>query len=118
MLEELVARVFATRNAAHLQHWRSKSLSEHQALGQFYDGVIAALDTLVEAHQGQNGLLGHVPAEKPASGRKILAILKDDLGWLQAMGREISGGKSALQNLLDGVAEVYLKTIYLLENLS
>lgn len=27
MIEELITRIFATRNAAHLEHWRTKSFS-------------------------------------------------------------------------------------------
>ena len=57
MIEEFVARVFKTRNQAHLMHWKTKSFAEHQALGGFYDDVIDALDKLVEATQAQRGLL-------------------------------------------------------------
>lgn len=35
MLEELIMRVFAARNAAHLEHWRTKSYAQHVALGSF-----------------------------------------------------------------------------------
>lgn len=52
MIEQLVSRVFSTRNAAHLRHWSTQSYAEHVALGDFYDGVIDALDALVEARQG------------------------------------------------------------------
>ena len=44
MIEELIAKVFEARNAAHLEHWRTKSYAEHQALGDFYDGIIDIVD--------------------------------------------------------------------------
>ena len=34
MIEELVALVFATRNAVHLEHWRTKSFAAHTAMGE------------------------------------------------------------------------------------
>ena len=54
MIEELVSRVFAIRNAAHLAHWASQSYSEHKALGKFYDGVIDKVDAIIETYQGWN----------------------------------------------------------------
>jgi hypothetical protein len=60
MIEELVAKVFRTRNQAHLSHWKTKSYAEHQALGSFYDDIIDTTDKLVEACQGSKGIIGHV----------------------------------------------------------
>lgn len=31
MIEQLVARAFALRDAAHLRHWKTDSLSQHEA---------------------------------------------------------------------------------------
>ena len=57
MIEQLVAKTFASRNAAHLQHWRTSSFSEHMALNEFYDEIIELVDNLVEAYQGAFGLI-------------------------------------------------------------
>ena len=45
MIEQLISRVFYARNLAHFEHWRTKSYSQHKALGSFYDDVIDAVDT-------------------------------------------------------------------------
>ena len=58
MIEELIAKVFAAREAAHLEHWRTKSYAQHQALGEFYDTIIDQIDELVECYQGNFGLIG------------------------------------------------------------
>ena len=55
MIEQLIARVFATRNAAHLLHWRGPSYAQHMALGDFYEAIIDKLDEIVECHQGETG---------------------------------------------------------------
>lgn len=46
MIEDLVARVFKTRNQAHLSHWKTKSFAEHQALGGVYLSTIYKLKNL------------------------------------------------------------------------
>lgn len=54
MIEELISRVFYARNVAHFEHWRAEGIggyARHVALGEFYDGVIDAIDTLVEAYK-------------------------------------------------------------------
>ena len=52
MIEDLIARVFCTRNCAHLAHWASDSYAEHEALGSFYEDIIDILDNFVEVYQG------------------------------------------------------------------
>jgi hypothetical protein len=115
MLNELVSRVFASRNAAHLQHWASKSYAEHQALGEFYDEVIERLDTLVEAHQGRFGLMGKV--EPTTVKGSIVEVLRSDVEWVEEHHTDVCMKVSSIANLIDGVTEVYLTTIYKLENL-
>lgn len=116
MIEQLISRVFYARNVAHVSHWKTSSYAQHSALGDFYDGVIGALDALVEAHQALNGLVGSVPT--PEAGRQgALALLKADAKWIEDNHEKVCGKNRAIGNLLDGVTEVYLKTIYKLEHL-
>ena len=115
MLEQLISRVFYARNLAHFEHWRTKSFSQHMALGSFYDDIIEALDALVEAHQGVNGLIGNIPA--PETKSDCLKTLKADAEWIETNHEDICGGNRALANLLDNVTGTYLSTIYKLENL-
>jgi hypothetical protein len=116
MIEQLISRVFYARNLAHYEHWRTKSYAQHKALGKFYEGVIEALDALVEAHQGLNGLIGSIPSPTDTKGDS-LNILKADAEWIEANHEEISGGNRAVANLIDNVTGIYLSTIYKLENL-
>lgn len=116
MIEKLISRVFYARNLAHFEHWRTKSFSQHSALGDFYDGVIDALDALVEAHQGANGVIGSVPAPDAPKG-EILPALEADAEWIEKNHEKVCGGNRALANLLDNVTAVYLSAIYKLKNL-
>lgn len=119
MIEELISRVFYARNVAHFEHWTANGVgafSRHEALGKFYDDVIDAIDKLVEAYQGAFDLIGVVKAPKTKAD-KILLILIEDAKWIEKNHDAICKGNRAVANLVDGVSDVYLTTIYKLRNL-
>lgn len=118
MIEEFISKVFAIRNAAHLEHWRTKSYAQHRALGDFYDSLIDEIDTLVECYQGNFGLIGDVRLEHAGSKDAILSLLSRDVAWIAKHREKIAGGVDALENIVDGISALYLRTIYKLENLS
>ena len=114
MIEKLISRSFKTRNGAHLSHWKTKSFSQHTALGEFYDELIETLDKYVEAYQGAFGLVGDVPGE---TIEDITKQLKGDVVWLEDNRAKLCANISALENIVDELSAVYLKTLYKLENL-
>lgn len=119
MIEQLISRVFYARNVAHFEHWRATgagSYAKHQALGDFYDDVIDAIDKLVEAYQGAFSLIGNIPAPK-VSERDVLKLLEADADWIEEHHESICKGNRAVGNLVDGVTDTYLTTIYKLRNL-
>ena len=93
MIDELISRVFASRNATHIEHWRTKSYAAHIALGEFYDGVIDNIDGIVEAYQGAFDLV--------------------KVGTLA-----ITRGLPSLDNMLQTLEDLYLSTLYKLKHLS
>lgn len=119
MIEELISRVFYARNLAHFEHWTANGVgayARHQALGKFYDEVIEALDSLVEAYQGAFELVGPVKAPKTKAD-EILLVLIEDAEWIEKNHEKICKGNRAVANLIDGVTGVYLSAIYKLRNL-
>jgi hypothetical protein len=119
MIEQLISRVFYARNVAHFEHWRATgtgSFSKHSALGSFYDGVIDAIDDLVEAYQGAFELIGNIPAPETPKG-DVLALLEADADWIEENHEGICKGNRAVANLIDSLTGVYLSTIYKLRNL-
>ena len=119
MIEQLVARVFYARNVAHFEHWRAEGVgayARHKALGSFYEDVIEALDSLVEAYQGAFELVGIIPAPK-TKAEDILLILIEDAEWIEKNHEAICKGNRAVANLIDNVTAKYLSTIYKLRNL-
>ena len=118
MIEDLIARVFATRNAAHLEHWRTKSFAQHEALGDLYEGLISGIDSLVEAYQGVFDLVSVGALDKQPKVPNIVAHLEEDLVWINKHRKAICNGLPAIDNILQDLEGVYLKALYKLKHLN
>ena len=113
MLEKLIERMFASRNAAHIAHWKTKNGEEYRALGEYYDNVIELLDKFVEMHQGGAGLVGDVKGEVENATK----LINDDIIWLTKNREQIAKNIPALENVLDELTGMHMTTLYKLENL-
>lgn len=117
LIEDLAARVFAARDAAHRAHWKTGSYSAHEALGDFYGDVIGAIDEVVEVYQGEFGLIGEFSVSAgPVSS--IANFLAAEADWIAAQRDGIANGSAAVANLIDGLVAVYRRTVYKLRQLS
>jgi predicted methyltransferase len=117
MINDLVSRVFNSRNNAHLSHWKTKSYAQHMALGDFYVDTIESIDSLVEAFQGMFDLIS--VKELPCDVCKdITQCLEDDLVWFSENRTKITKGSEMVDNLLQELEHIYSKTLYKLHNLS
>ena len=114
MINEMISRVFAARDSAHLQHWSTRSYAEHQALGFFYDESISALDDIVEVYQGAFGPV-EVTSRMPLfSGPGFQHYLQEECDWIEEHRDEIASGSNAVANLIDNLTAKYNKTVFLL----
>ena len=85
-------------------------------MGKFYDGIIDAIDPLVEAYQGAYELIGAIPV--PGEMEKDpLKCLEADAEWIEKNHEKICKGNRAVGNLIDTLTAVYLSAIYKLRNL-
>ena len=111
MIDELAARVFCARDAAHRAHWRTGSYAAHVALGEFYAAVVAAIDEIVETYQGQFGLVDafEVHCDAVAS---MPAYLTQEADWIAANRDAIAQGSAAVANLIDGLVAHYRTAVY------
>jgi hypothetical protein len=119
MVDELIHRIFCSRNAAHLAHWATGSYAEHQALGHFYDEVIDLCDKFVEAYMGASGKkisTFEIPALPKV--KDIAKYLVEEMEWFHENRDEIAGEIPALENILDEIVGLYLSTVYKLRQLS
>jgi hypothetical protein len=113
MIEELIDKTFKLRDAAHIAHWKTKSYSEHKALGNFYEDVIDDLDKLIEAYQGVFGIVEKVEGEK----KDVASEIKDQILWINENRSNIAGNIPALENIVDELTALHMTTLYKLENL-
>jgi len=118
MIDELVSRTFAMRDAAHREHFRTTSYARHMALGEFYEALPGAVDDLVEAYQGMFDLVGDFDVKLTVGKYDIEAEMQDDIDWLQATRDDTCQEDPSLLNLLDAIVNLYQKTLYKLKRLS
>jgi hypothetical protein len=118
MIKELICKVFYTRNAAHLAHWKTSSYAHHVALGDFYEEIVDGLDKLVEAYQGTFGKIEGVDDYYQDACKDITDHISEDLIWMNDNCDDITKDIASLDNILQELQAVYMKTIYKLENLS
>ena len=116
MVNELISRVFEARNVAHLEHWATDSFSFHLASGDFYDKSIDLLDDFIETYQGAFGKVEGVKLSS-SNSTSLVPLLSEQVIWLNKNHEAICRGISALENLLDNLADLYLKTLYKLKEL-
>ena len=108
-------KLFEARQLAHNFHLKSKSYSEHEALGKFYDKLLSKTDELIEVYQGQYGLIEDLEFSiKPQSN--ILEYLESDF-ILSCKSANGSTKDTHLNNIIDEIIALTYKTIYKLRYL-
>jgi hypothetical protein len=122
-MEQLASLLLHSRTQAHSFHLGQRgvgSLSAHLALGAYYDAIGGMVDGLVEAYQGQYGLI----KLQPVSGLDTNNDLKNVIAYfdklIQAVAKLRQDKKlqmSWLQNDIDTVVTLLYSTKYKLVNL-
>ena len=113
MVEKLIEKMFHARDASHIEHWKTNSYARHKALGHYYEDVVDLLDKYIEAYQGTFGLIGDVKEQE----KDVAKIIHDDIIWLNENRNKIAKGVPALENIIDELTGMHMKTLYKLENL-
>lgn len=113
MVEKLILKMFDSRNASHIAHWKTNSYAQHKALNKYYDELIEILDKYVEAHQGTFGIIGDIEGESD----NIIKNVRDNVIWLNENREKIAKNVPALENILDELTGLHMSTLYKLENL-
>ena len=112
-LGEFILTLLHASTNTHILHLRSKSFSEHSALGEFYQALPDLVDAVVEALQGRYGQLINYPVQyyAPAStGLEELEMLKDYVD--EERHKEGIPQDSEIQNLIDEIASQIDSTLY------
>ena len=94
-------RARALSTAAHIQHLRTSSYSEHKALRELYDGIIPLIDALMESFQGIYGKIEIFPNVKENS-QNSLEMIGNFYKYITT-NREMLSDKSEIQNDVDSI---------------
>jgi hypothetical protein len=98
---------------AHLMHFKTRSFSEHMALGTYYDEIVDLVDSLVESYQGLYGIVEDYP--------NVYHSPKDPLKYFESLQRFVADARqdlpqdSELQNIIDEIADLINTTTYKLK---
>jgi len=122
-LEQLASLLLHSRTQAHSFHFGVKgvgSLSAHLALGVYYDSIGELVDGLVEAYQGQYGLI----KLQPVSGLDTNNDIKNVIAYFDKLCTAVAKLRkdeklqmSWLQNDIDNIVTLLYSTKYKLTNL-
>lgn len=116
-INELVERVFTTRNLVHFAHWKTGSDAQHRAFGELYETIVGATDDVVENYQGEFGLLSGLKTECATLDKDAIEYILEDANWVRENQEKISKGSKAISALVDVLMAAYNKAIYKLKNL-
>jgi len=108
---EYFLTLFHSATNTHLLHLQSRSYSQHQALGAYYDAVVDLIDSLIEAYQGKNQTIVEYPSGYKPPVSDALTELKSISAYVIA-NRAVVGIDTELQNISDEIQALIDSTIY------
>jgi len=108
---EYFLTLFHSATNTHLLHLQSRSYSQHQALGAYYDAVVDLIDSLIEAYQGKNQTIVDYPNIYTPPNRDAFTELKNISAYVVA-NRAVVGSDTELQNISDEIQALIDSTIY------
>ena len=116
---DFVGLLFLARDVTHSVHLNTRSFSKHEALNIFYNRIIGAADDFAEAYQGRHGLMGPITLHSAKKTANIIEFLEDSLKEIEDCRYEVvDKSDSSLQQLIDNIIEIYLRTLYKLRFLA
>ncbi len=116
---DFIGYLFLARDVAHSVHLNTRSFSKHMALNTFYDEIVGLADSLAEAYQGRNGLMGPITLQSAKKTVNIIVFLREQLAELEECRYEaFDKSDTPLQNIIDEIVGLYLSTLYKLEFLA
>ena len=116
---EFIGLLFLARDVTHSVHLNTRSYSKHVALNIFYDRIVGAADDFAEAYQGRHGLIGPITLHSVKKTNNVIEFLEDSLKQVEDARYEICDKTdTALQQLIDNIVEIYLRTLYKLKSLA
>ena len=109
--EIVIGQLFQSRDIIHIAHLQTTSFSEHQALNEYYEGILDLTDDIVESYFGTIGkrLNFKIPGSEYMNAKTHLIYMKDYM----MKHRGVFGMENThLQNSVDEVITLITSTLY------
>ena len=100
----------------HFQHLQTKSYAQHVALGSYYDEIVDLTDKWAEAYQGKYNIISDYPADFRLA-KEPKAYFAQLVQFVDTIRDALPDDKE-LQNLVDGIADLVVSTLYKIRHLS
>jgi len=117
----LFSKLFESREMAHIYHLQVNgemgSHAAHTALGEYYDGILDLIDTLIETYQGQYGIVdGYETIDTAETKTKEKVEYFEGLTEFVKHGRKaISLEDTHLHSIIDDIVVLIYRTLYKLK---
>jgi hypothetical protein len=116
---DFMGMLFLARDVTHSVHLNTRSYAKHKALQKFYENIIDLADGFAEAYQGRHGLIGPISLMSAKKTGNVVEFLQDQLAEIEKCRYDVcEKDDGPLQNLIDGIIELYLSTLYKLRFLA
>lgn len=112
----LFGNLLSYRTHAHLLHLKSKSYSEHEALGEFYKELLEQTDDLIETYQGQYGII-EIETKTISKTSSAAEFLKNAVEEIKNAREQFKKEDTHLHNIIDEIIALTYKTLYKVNNL-
>lgn len=117
----VLATLFLARDLAHREHLATKgpgAFAKHEALGEFYTGIIDLADTLAEGYMGRFDVDLDIPLLANESQDDIVDTLTAQVEWIRENRRAaIASEETPLHNIVDEIELRYYRTLFKLRRL-
>lgn len=111
-MEEMSSALMASQTQVHIFHLQTKSYAEHKALQDYYEDIDDLMDSLIEAYQGQFGIIENyqsMPISKYEGKEQVVSYFEDLMSLIE---KNREGLPSHLQNIVDTIVELITSTLY------
>jgi hypothetical protein len=116
---DFIGILFLARDVTHSVHLNTRSFSKHEALNIFYNRIVGAADDFAEAYQGRHGLIGPITLRSAKKTTNVIEFLEESLAEIEGARYNVCDkSDSSLQQLIDNIIEIYLRTLYKLRFLA
>jgi hypothetical protein len=111
--KSMISALLHSQTQVHVFHLQTKSYAEHKALQNYYEGIDAIVDGIVESYQGKYDVLtkyDSIKTQDYESLEKTIMYFEKLDNMIETARKSVK--ESYIQNQIDTVQELIYSTLY------